>query len=91
MQQEVVRLGIEKVLKGNIVTNFLKLQGPIKEYVKTNMSPKQMMSYITKAQKVEKEKISIQTIPGRADTINHLSFYVVNQDKMNELLNPIKE
>jgi LCP family protein required for cell wall assembly len=91
MQQEVVRLGIEKVLRGNIVSSFLKLQGPIKEYVKTNMSPKQMMFYITKAQKVEKEKISLQTIPGRADTINHLSFYVVNQDKMNELLIPIKE
>jgi LCP family protein required for cell wall assembly len=91
MQQEVVRLGIEKVLRGNIVTSFLKLQGPIKEYVKTNMSPKQMMYYITKTQKVEKEKISIQTSPGSADSINHLSFYLVDRDKMNELLSPIKE
>ena len=89
MQQEVVRLGIEKVLKGNVVANFVKLQGPIKEYVKTNMSPKQMMFYITKAQKIKKESISTQTIPGRADTISKLSFFVVNNDKMNELLKPI--
>ena len=91
MQQEIVRLGIEKVLRGNIVTNFLKLQEPIKKYVKTNMSPKQMMYYITKAKKIKKENISIQTIPGRADTINKLSFYVVNRDKMDEMLKPILE
>jgi LCP family protein required for cell wall assembly len=54
MQQEIVRLGMEKVLKGNLVTNFIKLQGPIKEHVKTNMSRKQMMFYITKAQKIKK-------------------------------------
>ncbi|HQL37069.1 MAG TPA: LCP family protein [Bacillota bacterium] len=91
MQQEIVRLGIEKVMRGNIVTNFLKLQEPIKKYVKTNMSPKQMMYYITKAKKIKKENISIQTIPGRADTINKLSFYVVNRDKMDEMLKPILE
>ena len=91
MQQEIVRLGIEKVMRGNIVTNFLKLQEPVKKYVKTNMSPKQMMYYITKAKKIKKENISIQTIPGRADTINKLSFYVVNRDKMDEMLKPILE
>lgn len=91
MQQEIVKLGIEKVLNGNVVSNFLKLQGPIKDNVKTNMSPKQMMFYITKAQKIKKESISFQTIPGRADTINHLSFYVVNADKMKELFKPIIE
>jgi len=91
MQQEIVKLGIEKVLKGNVVSNFLKLQGPIKEYVETNMSPKQMMFYITKAQKIKKESISFRTIPGRADSINHLSFYVVNKEKMKELLEPIIE
>lgn len=91
MQQEIVRLGMEKVLKGNLVANFLKLQGPIKDYVKTNMSPKQMMFYITKAKKIKEENISLQTIPGRADNINHLSFYVVNKDKMQEVLKPITE
>lgn len=91
MQQEVVKLGVEKVLKGNVVSNFLKLQGPIKEYVETNMSPKQMMFYITKAQKIKRESISFQTIPGRADSINRLSFYVVNKEKMKALLEPIME
>jgi len=55
------------------------------------MSPEQMMYYITKAKKIKKENISMQTIPGRADTINKLSFYVVNRDKMDEVLKPLIE
>ena len=50
-----------------------------------------MMYYITKAKKIKKENISMQTIPGRADTINKLSFYVVNRDKMDEVLKPLIE
>jgi len=91
MQQEIVKLGMEKVLKGNLVANFIKLQGPIKEYVKTNMSPKQMMFYIVKAKKIKKENITMQTIPGRADMINRLSFFVVNNEKMNEVLKLVIE
>ena len=91
MQQEIVRLGIDKVMRGNIAANFLKLQEPVKEYVKTNMPPKQMMYYITKAKKIKKENISMQTIPGRAETINKLSFFVVNRDKMDEVLKPLIE
>lgn len=91
MQQEIVRLGMEKLLKGNLVMNFLKLQSPIKEYVKTNMTPEQMMYYITKAKGIKKENISLQTIPGRSDTINRLSFYVVNQEDMKEELKKIRE
>lgn len=91
MQQEIVRLGMEKAIKGNIVTNFLKLQGTIEKYVKTNMSPKQMMFYITKTQKTKKESIKMQTIPGRADSINRLSFYVVDKNEMKKVLKHIKQ
>jgi len=91
MQQEIVRLGIEKLLNGNIVTNFLKLRKPIEENVETNMSPKQMMAYITKAQKLKKENINLRTIPGKADMINGLSFFVVNEKEMNELFEQIRE
>jgi len=91
MQQEIVKLGMEKVLSGNLVTNFLKLQDPIKEYVKTNMTPKQMLYYAAKARGVKTENINLQTIPGKSDMINRLSFYVINEEKMNEMLSKLKE
>lgn len=86
MQQEVVKLGIEKVIKGNLVMNFMKLQGPIQDNVKTNMTPKQMMFYITKASAVKSENINMQTIPGTTKNISGLSFFVANEEKMQEAM-----
>ena len=91
MQQEVVKLGIEKVTKGNLVMNFMKLQGPIQENIKTNMTPKQMMYYITKASSVKAENIKQATLPGGAKTISGLSFFVVSEEKMKETLKDLLE
>lgn len=91
MQQEVVKLGIQKVIKGNLVFNFMKLQGPIQENVKTNMTPKQMMFYITKASSVKSENIIQQTLPGTTKNINKLSFYVVDKEKMQVMLKDLIE
>lgn len=91
MQQQVVKLGIQKVLDGNLVANFVKLQNPIQENVKTNMSPKQMMYYITKAAKIKTENISINTIPGEAKLQHGLWYFVADKDKMAEELAGIKD
>ena len=91
MQQEVVKLGIEKVVKGNLVLNFMKLQGPIQDNVKTNMTPKQMMFYITKASAVKAENINLQTLPGTTKNINGLSFFVVNKEKMQDMIKDLLE
>ena len=91
MQQEVVKLGIQKVIKGNLVLNFMKLQGPIQDNVKTNMTPKQMMFYITKASGVNSDNINLQTLPGTTKNINGLSFFVVNKDKMQDMLKDLLE
>lgn len=91
MQQEVVRLGIEKVISGNLVLNFMKLQAPIQKYVETNMTPKQMMFYITKASSVRSENVQLSTLPGGSKTINGLSFFVVDKDKMQVMLKDLLE
>ncbi len=91
MQQEIVKLGMEKILNGSLAKNFLKVQEAIKEHAETNMTPKQMLYYIGKARKVKKESITMQTIPGKANSINGLSFYVIDKNKMKEVLNPIIE
>ncbi|MFZ5352438.1 MAG: LCP family protein [Bacillota bacterium] len=91
MQQHIVQLGIKKVFGWNVVGNIIKLSSPVRKYVKTNMTPKQMVSYAMKIQKIDKEGIDIQTLPGTTKNINGLSFYVVNEKKMNELLKDIQE
>ncbi len=91
MQQHVVKLGIKRILNWNIVGNFVRLQGPVRKYVKTNMTPAQMMVFAMKAKRVNKENIDIQTVPGTTKTMEGLSFFVVNTKEMNKLLKDVIE
>ncbi|WP_372994970.1 LCP family protein [Lutispora sp.] len=91
MQQQIVKLGIEKIMKGNIVANFIKLQGPIKEYVKTNMSPNEMMYFANKAKNVSSENIHFHTVPGKSKTMEGLSFFVIDKEKLKEQIYAITE
>ena len=91
MQQQIVKLGIEKLLQGNIVTNFIKLQGPIKEYVRTDMSFKEMMYFVKKAKSIDSENIYFLTTPGKAKNMEGLSFFVIDDDKLKEEIEKINE
>jgi len=91
MQQQIVKLGIEKILKGNIVANFIKLQGPIKEYVKTNMSPNEMMYFANKAKNVSSENVYFHTVPGKPKTMEGLSFFVIDEEKLREQIDSLME
>ncbi len=91
MQQHVVSLGIKKVFNWNIVGNMVKLSGPVRKYVKTNMTPKQLVAYAMKVQRVDKSALDIQTIPGTTKNMDNLSFYVVSDKKMKEQLKELRE
>jgi len=91
MQQQIVKLGIEKLLKGNIVSSFLKLQGPIKEYVRTNMTVNEMMYFVKKAKNINSENIYFLTAPGKAKNIQGLSFFVIDDEEFKEQINKIVE
>jgi len=90
-QQQIVKLGIEKLLQGNIVSNFLKLQGPIREYVRTNMSVNEMMYFAKKAKNINSENIYFLTAPGKAKNMDGLSFFVIYDDEFKEQINKIVE
>ncbi|MDD2480802.1 MAG: LCP family protein [Lutispora sp.] len=89
MQQQIVKLGMEKVISGNIVANFLKLQGPISKYVKTSMTPKEMMYFANNAKDVKSENIYFHTLPGNSKTMEGLSFFVIDKDKLTKDINLI--
>lgn len=89
MQQHIVKLGINKLLKGNLVSNFLKLQGPLKNNVKTNMTPNQMIYFVNKAKDINEESIVFHTLPGNPKNMEGLSFFVANKDKLQKEMNLI--
>ncbi len=90
MQQKVVKAGIGKLFEGNLISNFIKIQEPIKENVKTNMTPSQIMYIAKKSKGLKEENIVFHTLPGNTKTMEGLSFFVADKDKLQTLMDEFK-
>lgn len=75
-QQSVVKQALEKVISGNPIATLIKIKKPLEEHVRTNMSPDDIMYYVGLATKINKDKITMQTIPGIGTMVGRLSFFV---------------
>lgn len=84
-QHEIIKLGIEKILGGNIALNIIKLQKPIMDNVKTDMPPDKIIYYLSTLSNVKEENITVQTLPGVAKNMEGLSFFVADEKKMTEI------
>lgn len=89
-QHEVIRLGMEKLLNGNAALNFIKIQKPILDYVKTNMPPEKLLYYMAKSHSIKSDSISIETLPGTPEELEGLSFFMADKTKMEEMLKDFK-
>ena len=90
-QQSVVKQGLEKIISGNPISTLIKIKKPLQEHVRTNMSADDIMYYVGLATKINKEKITMQTIPGIGTMVGRLSFFVpypiATQSLFNVLIN----
>jgi len=75
-QQSVVKQAIEKVISGNPIATLVKIKKPLEEHIRTNMSADDIMYYVGLATKINKEKITMQTIPGIGTMVGRLSFFL---------------
>jgi LCP family protein required for cell wall assembly len=85
-QHEIIKLGIDKLLSGNMAVNIIKVQQPVMKDVKTNMPADQILYYLTKLRDVHSEKMSFSMIPGNAEYEEGVSFFIPDKDKMTEEL-----
>lgn len=89
-QHKIVQLGIDRLLSGNIPLNIVKVQKPIMNDIKTNMPPDQIIYYMTKLNDINPENIEFSTLPGVAEYVEGLSFFLPNKEKMAEIFLPMK-
>lgn len=86
-QQQVVKQGIEKIISGNPIATLMKIKKPLEEHVRTDMSPDDIMYYVGLASKINKDKITMQTIPGIGTMVGRLSFFVPYPQTTQALFN----
>jgi len=75
-QHQVVKQGIEKIISGNPISTLVKIKKPLEDHIRTDMSADDILFYMGLMPKINKDKITLQTIPGLASMVGHLSFYL---------------
>ncbi len=75
-----------KLLSGGTVLKAPKLLGIVQQSLKTNFTGEEMLSYAGKAMKLNLDNITILQIPGEGKYINKVSYFVVDTEKLKELI-----
>ncbi len=88
-QHEVIKQGILKILTGNPLITLTKIQKPLTDHVKTNISPDDIMYFVGLSTKINKDKITLLTLPGTGHMVGRLSFYLPYPKASANLFNMI--
>lgn len=85
-QREFYTAVANKLLSGNTVLKAPKLLGIVQKSLKTNFSGEEMLSYAGKAMKLNLDNITILQAPGEGKYIGKVSYFVVDTEKLKELV-----
>lgn len=85
-QKEFYSAVFHKLLSVNSIAKIPKLYSIFSESVKTNLKAKDVMDLMTEALRLDKSNITIHDAPGEADYIKGVSYFVLDEEKTEELI-----
>jgi polyisoprenyl-teichoic acid--peptidoglycan teichoic acid transferase len=88
-QQKFFRAMYNKLKETDQILNAMKLVLKYNEYVKTNLSIKQMVALAALSNDIPQGALHYHTVPGSAKYINKISYWVPNEEKTEKLLRDI--
>lgn len=87
-QQLFIDAFVDKVASPSTLLKAHKILRTVSDYVETNMMPSEILSYVDDAIRVGKD-INMYTLPGKPEYIDGISYYIVNQSDVEEILKDV--
>jgi len=88
-QREVIIAVAKQTIKLKNVTEVGKILDITKKYVKTNMNFDNLKDYIPYAINMNTDAIKAEQLPGQAEYINGISFFVHDEDETEDIVNKL--
>jgi len=85
-QREFVKLYLQKLKSANPVTTIPTLYSKLQEYVYTNMDLDKILALAMILKDADLSNLDIEVIPGQAQTISGVSYYIANRTKLDEMI-----
>ncbi|MBW4827300.1 MAG: LCP family protein [Clostridiaceae bacterium] len=85
-QQQFIESAISKTLKPGNIVKIPKMVETYYRYVDTNIPLETIMRFALKAKDINTENLEMATLPGEPEMIDKISYYIVYEEEMNELV-----
>ncbi len=88
-QQWLLRSLLSKIKQPSTITKIPDIISVAKKYVKTDMSFYEMSQYAALLKHVDMDKIEIATLPGSPNQKGYISYWILDPEKTQEVVNRI--
>ena len=88
-QREFLKAAAKQILTGNNIFKIDDIMQVVFENIETNLKMEDIIKYIPSATEFNPENIQSEMLPGEADYIGVLSFYVNDEEETNELVSSL--
>jgi len=83
-QQQFAKALIQHMTSPKILPKAFSILDTASKYVKTNMEQTEIASYALKLKDIDIQNIKMYTIPGNAAYIDKVSYYICDEEKLNQ-------
>lgn len=88
-QREFLKAAATQILSGNNIFKIDDIMQVVFENIETNLKMEDIIKYVPSATEFNPENIQSEMLPGVADYIGVLSFYINNEEETNELVSSL--
>lgn len=88
-QQEFLKELVKQKLKSKYLSKIDDLFKVVKEKVRTNYTMKDLLNHLHLVQEIDVENIGSYQLPGEAQYLSDLWWYIYDEDKSRELINEV--
>ncbi len=88
-QQAFLKALVQQKLNAEYIAKAPELYEVICKYVRTNYTVKDLLRHLGVAAKLSSDGVNMHQLPGSAQTISGVSYYIMDTSKMQELANTV--
>jgi LCP family protein required for cell wall assembly len=90
-QQKFINAFIDKLTSPSVILKAPTLINTMVENVRTNMEQEDIAAYILDIGEINTDKITMQTLPGEGKYVGIVSYFIHDQDKLDEMMDGIDQ
>lgn len=89
-QQELIKSFISELTSPKVIPKALSIADAMSKCIKTNLENADIANYAMNIKNIKMENIKFYTLPGDAEYINKVSYFLLDEAKMKEMMEEIK-